>query len=109
MPKVWSCLQNGLLSMSGSEFQANGAAFGDGIYLSTEESVALNFAPRFAVTKRLSRLWGENGGETHNRMFAEAAKTCDGLMFVFDVEDGTLLRKVDLKAKIYFTMTLTVP
>ena len=72
--------------MSGSEFQANGAAFGDGIYLSTEESVALNFAPRFAVTKRLSRLWGENGGDTHNRMFAEAAKTCDGLKFVFECE-----------------------
>ena len=59
--------------MSGSEFQANGAAFGDGIYLSGK-SVALNFAPRFAVTKRLSRLWGESGGDTHNRMFAEAAK-----------------------------------
>ena len=81
MPNVWSCIQNGLLSMSGSEFQTNGAAFGDGVYLSTEESVALNFAPRYVVTKRLGRIL------CHTEAFSSLRdQEGSGLKFVFECE-----------------------
>ena len=88
LPNVWSCLQNGLLSMSGSEFQTNGAAFGDGVYLSTEESVALSFAPRFSVTKRLARLLCHGGvaGDEAFAAMAAAARAGAKLKFVFECE-----------------------
>lgn len=41
---LWSILHHGLLNMSGTRMQRVGAAFGEGIYLTPEYSVAFAFA-----------------------------------------------------------------
>ncbi|KAL4443726.1 hypothetical protein ABPG75_011463 [Micractinium tetrahymenae] len=44
MENVWSILHNGLLNASGTRLERTGAAFGKGIYFSTELPVAFSFS-----------------------------------------------------------------
>ena len=85
---VWSCLQNGLLSMSGTRLESNGAVFGDGVYLATALEVSMCFAPRFMVPPRIGQLFAGTGA-------GAAAGACAppkplvagrGLMFVFECD-----------------------
>jgi len=53
---VWSCLQNGLVTMSGTELQSNGAAFGDGVYLAEKLPVSLFYAKAWTPTTAFATL-----------------------------------------------------
>ena len=70
---VWSCLQNGLLQMSGTDLQKNGAAFGDGVYLAEDLAVSIFYAAPWDPSARSSRML-QDDGELH------------GLRFVFECE-----------------------
>lgn len=56
---VWSCLQNGLVQMSGTALQTNGAAFGDGVYLAENLQVSLFYAKAWKPTKEFEHLLPE--------------------------------------------------
>ena len=57
-----SILHNGLRNMSGTRFESTGAAFGEGIYLAQDLTVARSFAMGRTLPWRGSDLFGPRGG-----------------------------------------------
>jgi hypothetical protein len=58
----WHCiLRQGLKNASGTKLQVNGAAYGNGIYLSPHFGTSLGYCKIMGVAKPLVS-WGELGG-----------------------------------------------
>ena len=89
---VYSCLQNGLLQMSGSTMEKNGAAFGDGVYLSEILSVSLFYANPWTPTARFQNFFPERIHSSGFRFVFECDVINDPTHRAFKDSDGKPLK-----------------
>ena len=89
---VWSCLQNGLLQMSGTNMETNGAAFGDGVYLSEILPVSLFYAKAWSPTLRFQRTFPECSKSSGFRFVFECEVINDPTHRAFKDRDGKPLK-----------------
>jgi hypothetical protein len=73
-----SILHNGLRNMSGTRFESTGAAFGDGIYLAQDLTVARSFAMGRTLPWKGSDLFGPRGGAAQAAAAAAAEADSHG-------------------------------
>lgn len=88
MDKVWSVLQYGLLNLSSTSLQQNGAAFGKGVYFSTSRDVALFFSHKYSATAQWLAL---QHPPALQRLLGSAARLEDATVVCSAVFEATII------------------